>query len=215
MGRGGARSGGVRASPGRARPDALFNAWPWGNNLRPFGPAALQWSSPRPRCWELVPIHDVQALLKTKGNPAGTPAPPEQHPLKRRSLFGAVGCQRNRPADGNSCTLFNEACPRSATSTAPGLDAQSSKDGKRCGLWLTFRVGGSSPARRWIPCKIIHANTTDIQSCGFGRRIPFAVVGCFREGAAGGVRSMAATWLILPVVICLSQRLSHACLSIS
>ena len=25
----------------------------------------------------------------------------------------------------------------------------------------------------------------------------------------------AATWLILPVVICLSQRLSHACLSIS
>ena len=26
---------------------------------------------------------------------------------------------------------------------------------------------------------------------------------------------MTATWLILPVVICLSQRLSHACLSIS
>ena len=27
------------------------------------------------------------------------------------------------------------------------------------------------------------------------------------------VRLMIATWLILPVVICLSQRLSHACLS--
>jgi hypothetical protein len=27
--------------------------------------------------------------------------------------------------------------------------------------------------------------------------------------------SMIATWLILPVVICLSQRLSHACLSIN
>ena len=26
---------------------------------------------------------------------------------------------------------------------------------------------------------------------------------------------LLATWLILPVVICLSQRLSHACLSIS
>jgi hypothetical protein len=26
---------------------------------------------------------------------------------------------------------------------------------------------------------------------------------------------MVVTWLILPVVICLSQRLSHACLSIS
>ena len=31
----------------------------------------------------------------------------------------------------------------------------------------------------------------------------------------GGVDSMIATWLILPVVICLSQRLSHACLSIN
>ena len=30
-----------------------------------------------------------------------------------------------------------------------------------------------------------------------------------------GVLSLRATWLILPVVICLSQRLSHACLSIS
>jgi hypothetical protein len=30
---------------------------------------------------------------------------------------------------------------------------------------------------------------------------------------AGGVKIV--TWLILPVVICLSQRLSHACLSIS
>ena len=36
----------------------------------------------------------------------------------------------------------------------------------------------------------------------------------------GGARELRArcgelTWLILPVVICLSQRLSHACLSIS
>jgi hypothetical protein len=30
-----------------------------------------------------------------------------------------------------------------------------------------------------------------------------------------GVSRMIATWLILPVVICLSQRLSHACLSIN
>ena len=30
-----------------------------------------------------------------------------------------------------------------------------------------------------------------------------------------GVLRMEATWLILPVVICLSQRLSHACLSIN
>ena len=39
-----------------------------------------------------------------------------------------------------------------------------------------------------------------------------AALGLFASCAAGGE---AHTWLILPVVICLSQRLSHACLSIS
>ena len=37
--------------------------------------------------------------------------------------------------------------------------------------------------------------------------------GLWACGSGGG--SSRATWLILPVVICLSQRLSHACLSIS
>jgi hypothetical protein len=47
----------------------------------------------------------------------------------------------------------------------------------------------------------------------------------FRGLTVGGIRlaeppgpagvSTVVTWLILPVVICLSQRLSHACLSIS
>jgi hypothetical protein len=34
-------------------------------------------------------------------------------------------------------------------------------------------------------------------------------------GAPSDFSSQIVTWLILPVVICLSQRLSHACLSIS
>ena len=33
------------------------------------------------------------------------------------------------------------------------------------------------------------------------------------EGASPDSDSAIAIWLILPVVICLSQRLSHACLS--
>ena len=37
---------------------------------------------------------------------------------------------------------------------------------------------------------------------------------CPCRATSGGHRSRG-TWLILPVVICLSQRLSHACLSIS
>ena len=36
-----------------------------------------------------------------------------------------------------------------------------------------------------------------------------------RRATAHTVLRKAVTWLILPVVICLSQRLSHACLSIS
>jgi hypothetical protein len=40
-----------------------------------------------------------------------------------------------------------------------------------------------------------------------------SVVDSASVAAAGTVARMAATWLILPVVICLSQRLSHACLS--
>ena len=39
-----------------------------------------------------------------------------------------------------------------------------------------------------------------------------ASAGC-RHGTAAAFKIV--TWLILPVVICLSQRLSHACLSIS
>ena len=35
------------------------------------------------------------------------------------------------------------------------------------------------------------------------------------RAAGGQPRRTIVTWLILPVVICLSQRLSHACLSIS
>ena len=37
----------------------------------------------------------------------------------------------------------------------------------------------------------------------------------FRPSGPDGLPGKIVTWLILPVVICLSQRLSHACLSIS
>lgn len=52
------------------------------------------------------------------------------------------------------------------------------------------------------------------------RRVTLAGAGCQPAGrqAAGAIASFGkgiATWLILPVVICLSQRLSHACVSIN
>jgi hypothetical protein len=51
------------------------------------------------------------------------------------------------------------------------------------------------------------------------RAPPFSVQLCPVQTGYRGRREATAvkivTWLILPVVICLSQRLSHACLSIS
>ena len=46
---------------------------------------------------------------------------------------------------------------------------------------------------------------------GFGVRFAVRISGC----APGHTLQELGIWLILPVVICLSQRLSHACLSIS
>jgi hypothetical protein len=43
--------------------------------------------------------------------------------------------------------------------------------------------------------------------------IPFGCVISARSSGAASIRN--ATWLILPVVICLSQRLSHACVSMN
>ena len=54
--------------------------------------------------------------------------------------------------------------------------------------------------------------------CGVSR-VQFAAVRCASaSGLSPPERALAdktVTWLILPVVICLSQRLSHACLSIN
>ena len=50
---------------------------------------------------------------------------------------------------------------------------------------------------------------------GVARSVALRVPRSVRAAARAGLGARQATWLILPVVICLSQRLSHACLSIS
>ncbi len=52
------------------------------------------------------------------------------------------------------------------------------------------------------------------------RRVTLAGAGCQpagkqQQGRLQALEKGIATWLILPVVICLSQRLSHACVSIN
>ena len=64
--------------------------------------------------------------------------------------------------------------------------------------------GGNSPTRhvlRWA-------------NIGFVPRTP-PLISVQLCPSGFGLRPKIVTWLILPVVICLSQRLSHACLSIS
>ena len=64
----------------------------------------------------------------------------------------------------------------------------------------------------------MRARSTECVRLGYRSRVRCAkdaAVGCLDSALAGLARSLTrlAIWLILPVVICLSQRLSHACLS--
>ena len=75
------------------------------------------------------------------------------------------------------------------------------------GLAAEGTVGQSFASRRGVCVGSSHASPRRVAGhvrgalvCGFPTR---------------SQRLLRATWLILPVVICLSQRLSHACLSIS
>ena len=74
-----------------------------------------------------------------------------------------------------------------------------------CFTRCNSRVGG--PATEALSEK--PSQSIGLQSCGLGRRIS----GLSAFGRR--VCERIATWLILPVVICLSQRLSHACLSMN
>ena len=85
-------------------------------------------------------------------------------------------------------------------------------DGRSDGRLLTGVV--RSPVGRVLyPVETVPAWLTLISALLRGGCVAAAVRVCF--GAPPGPALKIVTWLILPVVICLSQRLSHACLSIS
>jgi hypothetical protein len=71
-----------------------------------------------------------------------------------------------------------------------------------CGTSLLVRISDSSLGKRQL-VRVYSSQT------------PFGTVEAAHPSQEGGDVSSDRTWLILPVVICLSQRLSHACLSIS
>jgi hypothetical protein len=76
------------------------------------------------------------------------------------------------------------------------------------------------PTRNWTDWGIVVSEQMGTAVTGLGQsvdpqtaRAPFGAVDVSRK--ASNFVDLTATWLILPVVICLSQRLSHACLSIA
>ena len=73
----------------------------------------------------------------------------------------------------------------------------------------TRRAGGLRPPSARMKRLFARYRTTAVVASGVVRSLGFARA----RAAPASVRN--ATWLILPVVICLSQRLSHACVSMN
>ena len=81
-------------------------------------------------------------------------------------------------------------------------------------MWPSDRLFASKPFRfasaKWQLLCALHSVKTPHSSRMICARLRFLGSPFFRC-----VKWKIVTWLILPVVICLSQRLSHACLSIN
>jgi hypothetical protein len=82
-------------------------------------------------------------------------------------------------------------------------------DGRRRSPGTPGAVGAAGRPR------VAPSGFTYIHSAPPGARGPGAVSPVCAVAGGAGAHQVLGIWLILPVVICLSQRLSHACLSIS
>ena len=126
------------------------------------------------------------------------------------SFSGVVGCQRCGSIDGNTAPSERKAVCCSETSVALGWASEGQRRKRlRAVYYSTFqsrcwtaqlRIRSHFGATEASCNPVVRPRPPDGRRLFVRRQAPFA---------------KAATWLILPVVICLSQRLSHACLSIN
>ena len=136
-----------------------------------------------------------------RGVPACLPtAGAQQMPVARLCRCPQVecvvfGCVSRSPRGGGQC---RSAGPAGASRVGPGAGLCVRRV---CKVWLVCRSSGFGETRASRP-----------SACGGAppRRGRACAAACARLRCRAVV-----TWLILPVVICLSQRLSHACLSIN
>ena len=153
----------------------------------------------------LVRMRDAQTYEHTaQGDDPGCQARWQQRPAVGGSRDGAV-C--GKPVSAPPCG-GGEPGPFGSLAGNPGETHE----------WATVkasdpgigRVGGGPSAR--APGATQHTASAELFPHQIKTRSPGRAVHASRQR---GAVLRAATWLILPVVICLSQRLSHACLSIS
>lgn len=151
-----------------------------------------------------------RAAHAARGGPESSSRAPSRR--RRKGAFG-VGSRGDRSVFWMRNAL---RARREGPGSAPRVDcsSKSKRTGGRGGARVEQRCSArTSPARS--------PRTNDGGARGTGRRpLPSRSIGR-EEGRRGSGRarpcenSRNATWLILPVVICLSQRLSHACVSMN
>ena len=159
---------------------------------------------------KLVPIHGVQAYLKPAARTACASMVWATRPAVRagsryRACCGRPGLTGCRDAAG---WVWGSGSLGVLGGPVSGALRKASPRGRHAGIGVALDVLGGA-RKLWQLCFHIRAHVA-----AFGPRVS-AAPGPGREARRYAGAGRIATWLILPVVICLSQRLSHACLSIT
>ncbi|KAG9438682.1 hypothetical protein H6P81_021371 [Aristolochia fimbriata] len=133
--------------------------------------------------------------------------------LARHARAGHRACGSDRGARGEWCTLdMREWCFRSDEPPPRRRAAFPSLHGPPAALLGRWHSPGA------FPMDLVDSQTkSDRLQLLLDRRCPWPGAEAHSHRALLRRRGLSedATWLILPVVICLSQRLSHACVSMN
>ncbi len=125
---------------------------------------------------------------------------------------GVVGCQRCGSIDGNSLPWATNGKLLFRDVGGSGLGLRRAKKETIAGRLpqhLSEALGGSASSSIAPSIESLLQSNRAASAVGWAATVSPCNRGAWTPFAK------AATWLILPVVICLSQRLSHACLSIN
>ena len=179
---------------------------------------------------ELVPLHDVHSFRAARS--CQSVFRPLRRPwavARRLCIAGATACSCGR-AWVQRVASCAAACPAFPSATLDAAGGRVSEACECCGAPCAAVLCRSSVRRSASSAHVFSwrrrkRNIVTLRTRSAGPPCPSSHLdvpvrprGCVVFCTAhqfGRSWVTVATWLILPVVICLSQRLSHACLSIS